>query len=103
MSEHREVISGQLLEEDMELTLAQLCSLCQVSAERVYELVDEGLVEPEGREPTQWRFRGWNIRRVRCAVRLQRDLGVNTAGAALVLELMEEVDLMRARLRRLSD
>jgi chaperone modulatory protein CbpM len=40
------------------------------------------------------------VRRVRLVVRLQRDLGVNLAGAALVLELMSELELLRARDRR---
>ena len=34
--------------------------------------------------------------------RLQRDLGVNLAGAALALELMDELDGLRAQLRLLS-
>ena len=40
------------------------------------------------------------LRRVRRAQRLQRDLGVNTPGIALALELLEEVESLRARLRR---
>ena len=35
----------------------------------------------------------------RVAVRLHRDLGVNPAGAALALQLMEELDTLRARLQ----
>ncbi len=38
------------------------------------------------------------MKRVRCAMRLTRDLGVNYAGAALALDLLDELDLLRARL-----
>ena len=93
-------LSGEVLEEEVELTLAELCSACQVPAERVFELVEEGLVEPRGREPSHWRFQGVSLRRVRFALRLERDLGVNMAGAALALELLEEMDAMRERLKR---
>ncbi len=96
------LLTGQVLEEDLELTLAELCRLCRVPAEQVRELVDEGIVEPLGREPCQWRFRGVSVRRVHCALRLQRDLGVNLAGAALALDLLEEMETLRIRLRRLD-
>ena len=36
----------------------------------------------------------------RIASRLQRDLGVNTAGAALAIDLMEQLERLRAELGR---
>ena len=97
------LLSGDVLEEDVELSLAELCRTFHLPAERIFELIDEGAVEPLGRDPTGWRFRGASVRRVRCALRLERDLGVNVAGAALALELLDELEALRARLRRLGD
>ena len=97
------LLSGDILEEQVELTLGELCRTCRLPAEQVIELVEEGVVEPLGREPSQWRFRGVSVRRVRCALRLERDLGVNAAGAALALDLLEELQAMRVRLRRFGD
>ena len=97
------LLSGEILEEDVELSLAELCRTCRVTQERIVALVEEGVVDPLGRDPTQWRFRGMNVRRVRCAVRLERDLGVNLAGAALALDLLEELEHMRNRLRRIGE
>ncbi len=96
------LLSGDVLEEDVELTLADLCRACRLPAERVYELVEEGVVEPVGRQPGRWRFRGVSLYRVQIALRLQRDLGVNVAGAALALDLLEELEQLRARLERLG-
>ncbi len=96
------LLSGDVLEEEVELTLAELCRACQVPADQVYELVEEGIIEPQGREPARWRFRGVSLRRVRCALRLERDLGVNFAGAALALDLLEELESLRRRLGRLE-
>jgi chaperone modulatory protein CbpM len=95
--------AAELVEEDMELSLADLCRACQLPAERVFELVDEGVIEPVGREPARWRFRAVSVRRVRCVQRLERDLGVNVAGAALVLDLLDELERLRGRLRRTDD
>ena len=99
----RSLLSGEVLEEDVELSLADLCRVCQLSAERVFQLIDEGLLEPRGPEPKQWRFHGRSVRRVRCVIRLERDLGVNLAGAALALELLDELQRLRARLQRFED
>lgn len=97
------LLSGDVLEEDVELTLAELCRTCRLPAERVFELVDEGVLEPVGRDPARWRFRGISVRRVRCVLRLERDLGINVAGAALALDLLEQIEALRTRLHRLED
>ena len=95
-----QLLSGEVLEEEIELSLGDLCRACQLPAERVLELVEEGVVDPVGRDPTRWRFEGISVRRVRCAQRLAQDLGVNAAGAALAMDLLEELERLRERLRR---
>jgi chaperone modulatory protein CbpM len=88
-----------IVEEQTGLTLAELCSACAAQADFIHELIAEGAIEPAGPEPAQWRFTGVQLRHVSVAVRLQRDLGVNTAGAALALQLLDEIDTLRERLR----
>jgi len=94
------ILAGELLDEEIKLTLGEVCRACQLPAERLIELVDEGVIEPLGRDPSHWRFRGVSVRRVRCAQRLEQDLGVNLAGAALALDLLDELERLRVRLRR---
>jgi chaperone modulatory protein CbpM len=86
-------------EEQTQLTLAQVSRACAVSAEFIIDLVDEGVLAPVGREPQRWRFTGSQMHSARTALRLQRDLGLNLAGAALALQLLEELENLRARLR----
>ena len=52
----------------------------------------------EAREPHSWRFTGVHMRRVRIACHLQSDLGVNLAGVALALQLLDEIEELRERL-----
>ena len=92
-------LSGIILEELTELTLAEVCRACTVNVDCIVELVEEGVITPIGREPHRWRFSGTHMRRATVALRLQRDLGVNLAGAALALQLLDEVEALRARLR----
>ena len=94
------VLAGTILEEEVVLSLAELCQATQLSAEHVIELVHEGIVEPIGRRPESWRFCGVSLYRVRCAQRLKVDLGLNMPGIALALDLLDEVERLRARLRR---
>jgi len=91
--------AGIVPEELIELTLADLCRACAVETGFVIELVEEGVIVPVGQEPRLWRFPYAHLRRVRVASRLERDLGVNLAGAALALELLEEIEALRARLQ----
>jgi chaperone modulatory protein CbpM len=92
-------ITLYILEEHSQLTLADLCRACTVHAERIIELVDAGILEPQGREPARWIFAGNSLQRARTALRLQRDLELNLAGAALALELLDEIDSLKAQLR----
>ena len=91
-------LSGIILEEQTELTLADISRACAVHAEYIIELVDEGVLAPAGREPLLWRFTGGHTHRVTVALRLQRDLGVNLAGVALALQLLDEIEALRARI-----
>lgn len=91
-----------VIEEHMELSLADISRGCAVHAECIIELVDEGVLEPAGADPRTWRFPARELRRAKVALRLQRDLGINLAGAALAIELLDELDAVRARLRTLS-
>ena len=92
--------TGDILEEDVEMSTAELCRACELSAEQVFELVEYGVVEPLDSRPEHWRFLGICVRRVHRAKRLQRDLGVNLAGAALALDLLDELEHLRERVKR---
>jgi len=91
-----------IIEEQSGITLEDLCRACAAGADSgsriIIELVEEGVLEPTGESPSQWRFDGHSVRRARIALTLWRDLGVNTAGAALALQLMDELDTLRSRL-----
>lgn len=88
-------ISAMLLDDSVEFSLAELCAACSVSEQVVIEIVAEGVVEPLGRDRAQWRFSGVALARVHRVMRLQQDFGVNLAGAALALDLLEEVERLR--------
>ncbi|NCF25812.1 MAG: MerR family transcriptional regulator [Gammaproteobacteria bacterium] len=94
-----DVLSGKILEEDSEVTLAQLCEACAVRAEAIEAMMEEGIVAPTDVGVSKWRFTRSSVVRVRTVLRMQRDLNVNLAGAALALDLLERIEALQARLR----
>jgi chaperone modulatory protein CbpM len=57
----------------------------------------------EEHEPHCWRFTGTQMRRARMALRLQSDLGINLAGVALALQLLDEIETLQMRLNVLDN
>ena len=100
-SSNLEQLSGLLLDHAQTLSLADLCRYCAIPAEQVLVMVEQGIIEPQESRVTtsRWVFASPQILRVKTAMRLQRDLGINIAGAALALELLDEVKQLRQQLK----
>ena len=89
----------EILDEQFEFSLADLCQCCTVQAETIIEMVEEGMLSPVGSSPSDWRFSGTAQRHVEITLHLQRDLRINLPGAALALELMQEIEQLQRKLR----
>jgi chaperone modulatory protein CbpM len=80
------------------LSLSELTMFCDTNADWVVTLVEHGVVTPIIRTAPEWEFTPAHIARARKAARLMRDLGLNVAGVALVLDLIEERDALARKL-----
>lgn len=95
-----DLLPGAVLD-DACLTLEELSRVCAVGPGWVIEHVREGLlVVAAGNEPAAWRFGSRELARARQMHRLERDFDAAPELAALVVDLIEELDDLRARLRR---
>jgi chaperone modulatory protein CbpM len=101
-------LSGDILDEGIEVSVSDLCRMFAVEERHIVELVEEGVLGAQGAvsvievDRTEWRFHGAEVRRARIALRLERDLGINVPGVALVLELLEELEQLRRERRAQS-
>jgi chaperone modulatory protein CbpM len=95
----RSVVIGTLLE-DACLTLEQTCDACSVSTEWVVAHVQEGRLHPPGDQPANWRFSSGDLRRVRQIRHLEMAFDAEPELAALVADLLDELDSLRGRLRQ---
>ena len=90
---------GVCLIDEHALELEAFAAACGTEAEFVRQLVDEGLVQPVALQPA-WRFGGEELARVRRICRLQRDFEANLQSVAVMLDLLDEIERLRARLQR---
>lgn len=95
-----DITSVLVVEEELQLTLEELCQACDIPSEYVVAWVCEGALEPSGEAPEEWRFSGQSLRRARQAQWLARDMEVNPPGVGIVLDLLEEINTLRQRLQR---
>lgn len=96
------LVHANLVDDDTEMTLVELCQACSVHEDDVRTWVSEGVLHPSAEPGAPMLFRGAALRRARVAVRLSRDLEVNTAGVALALDLLDEIAALRAQLVRIG-
>ena len=92
-----EPLSGEVLDEKVILTRVELCRIGRIDTEQLVEMVAEGVLDVQGSTMQSWRFDVVALKRMQIALRLQRDLRVNLAGVALVLELLDELDQLRTQ------
>lgn len=85
------------------LTLDGLCQHCAAQTGLVMTLLKEGVAQwAQGKATATWRFSRVPVRRVTTAWRLQRDLGMKPASAALVLQRLDKMETLRAQLTHLD-
>lgn len=81
--------------QDANFTLKELCEICRVSSQLIDDLVEYQIILPKPLTHDQWIFNLTELKRIQTALRLQRDLEVNLAGVALVLDLLDELHSLR--------
>jgi len=92
-----------VVETELQFSIMELSRICGTDVSTLEALVNEGVLTPLELQSSQWVFSGAALPRARKATRLLLELDLNVAGAALVIDLMEEVETLRSRLRRAGD
>jgi chaperone modulatory protein CbpM len=98
-SSEDQALAGAIFEETALLTVKDLSRMCAVDERHIVEFVEEGVLSVVEIDTVEWHFTGAAVRRARLALRLERDLEINLAGVALALELMEELQTLRRKLK----
>lgn len=96
-----DILTACVLEDDVCLSLEALCAVCAVDPQWVVQHVEEGLLAPLSGPAEGWRFSSATLTRTRRMRALERDFDAVPELAALMVDMLEEIDLLRARLRRM--
>lgn len=83
---------------EVHLTHEQLATACGLSLVRLSRLVELGLVEPDAAGSRLFSVAA--AARLRKMLRLRADLGVNLAGAEIIVDLLGRLDRLEAELAR---
>jgi chaperone modulatory protein CbpM len=93
----QDIITAIALEEAC-LTLEQLAAACAVEPDWIVLRVSEGLFPAMGGSRTEWRFTSAALRRARRMREVERAYEAAPELAALVADMLEELDELRSRL-----
>jgi chaperone modulatory protein CbpM len=97
------LLRAEFLADDDWLRVDEVCLRLRVERDWLTELVEIGALEPRGgADPSAWLFARRELPRVLAMSRLVSDLGVNLAGAAIIVDLVEERRRLLGRLAALS-
>jgi chaperone modulatory protein CbpM len=93
------ILVGICLTEQHALELEDFAAACGSETGFIRSLVDEGLLQPQTAQGA-WRFGGEELSRVRRIRRLQRAFDANLDSVAVMVDLIDEIERLRAQLRR---
>ena len=93
-----EILTGSLMEETW-LTLEQIAAACRVEPEWLLRHIEEGLFPHAQCIAGTWRFSSISLLRARRMRELERNFDAVPELAALVADMQEEMDRLRAQLR----
>lgn len=91
-----------IISEEALLTFHDFCAICGAEEQYVIEMVEMGILEPEGKTSPNWQFSLVQMLRFQKAQRLHTDLKLNLQGVALGLELLDEIKQLRQDIKLLE-
>lgn len=100
MDREQDLLIGSVIGDEGVLSIEELARACGAEAQWVIELVAVGVLESQGTETSRWRFRAADLTSARRVSRLQRDFGATIEAAAVMIDLLHQIEQLRARLKR---
>ena len=102
MDREQDFLTGCVIGDEGVLSIEELARACSAEAKWIIELVAIGVLEPQGTDISRWRFRAADLTCARRVARLQRDFEASLDAAAVMLDLLDQIERLRARLQRTS-
>jgi chaperone modulatory protein CbpM len=85
----------------VKFSLDEVCEIAELPTEVLITIVEEGVLEPSGESPEEWRFDSTMLSIAKRAARLHRDFEIEWTGIPFYLDMIEELEKLRAENRTL--
>jgi len=96
------ILSGYVMEQENGLTLEEFSCAIHADMETICSMVEYELIHPKGKSPTTWQFDSFCLQRARKAYRLQKDLELNLSGVGVILDLLDEIESLKRKMKTLE-
>lgn len=93
------LVSGVIIDNNEQLSLEELALALHAQPDVIVEMIEYHFIEPQGRQPQEWRFDSLALKRARIALSFLRELEINMAGIGLALELMDRIETLEQQLK----
>jgi chaperone modulatory protein CbpM len=95
---HQQEPHFEILDDAEHVTREELASLCRVDVSWIDDMIAHGVIAP-AREHNM-HFSAVTITTIHRARRLEQDFALNVPGVALALDLLDEIERLRAEVKR---
>ncbi len=102
MSRSDQLPVAELIAQELDPDLEEISRVCGLNLDELRQWIDEGIAEPRRKDTKRWQFSARQLRRVWVARRLRRDFELDARSLPLVLDLIEELETLRRRVRLLE-
>ena len=92
------VLKGVLIEETLTYSFIEVCQRYRLPEQLLEEMIEHALFHTPITDKAQIAFDQRALRRLESACRLNRDLDVNLSGVGIVLDLIDEIEILRHEL-----
>lgn len=100
-SSTQQVYSVELISDQLQLSMPEVCQRCGLHADDVRQLVAYGVITPLSQRD-DWQFGADSLQLLARAARMQRDFELDAAGLAMALSLLDELQRSRRQVAKLS-
>ncbi len=92
------IIAGILMDENTAISFVEVCQRCNISEDVLIDLMEQGIVNSPNHPLKNSHVDQATFKRIQSACRLLQDLGINSSGVVLILELLDELEQAHAEL-----
>jgi len=86
------LFDGDVVDDERKLNFFQFCNQCNLTPTIVVDLVEEGILEPEGEYRWEWLFPLKSLYRARRVHRLQKTFELDLNSTALIMILLDRIE-----------